>query len=61
MLEWVKDFGKTTGMDFIRLDYQRGREALQRLYLGHGFSEVAEMTNHDGDLMVKAECKLNGH
>ena len=60
MLEWVKDFGKATGMDFVRLDYQRGRGALAGLYLAHGFSEVGEMTNRDGDLMVKAECVLDG-
>ena len=60
MLEWVKDFGRATGRDFIRLDYQRGRGTLRRLYLAHGFAEVEEMTNHDGDLMVKAECRLDG-
>ena len=60
MLEWVKDFGRAAGMDFIRLDYQRGRGALAGLYLAHGFLEVGEMKNRDGDLMVKAECVLDG-
>ena len=60
MLEWVKDFGRAAGMDFVRLDYQRGRGALAGLYLAHGFLEVGEMKNRDGDLMVKAECVLDG-
>jgi GNAT superfamily N-acetyltransferase len=58
MLEWVKEYGKEKGKDFIRLDYEKRRTYLRNMYLKHGFIDVNEMTTNEGHLLILAECEL---
>ena len=58
MLNWVKEFGKQNGKDFIRLDYEKRRKYLRNMYLQSGFVDIEYMNQNKGFELVKAEYKL---
>jgi len=58
MIEWIKQYGKQNGKAYIRLDYQRKREYLRKLYFSHGFVDVEELQLEDGVILTKAECRI---
>jgi hypothetical protein len=55
ILDWLKEFGLGMGKDFIRLDYDNQRPAIQKLYTDNGFVVVENLVNEDGKSMAKAE------
>lgn len=58
ILDWLKEFGLRLGKDFIRLDYDHGRPAIQKLYTDNGFMVVEKILNEDGKVMTKAEYRI---
>lgn len=58
MIQWVKDYGKKMKKEFIRLDYQKRREYLRKMYLENGFIDQIEIENDEGDLLLLAEYKI---
>ena len=58
MLEWIKDYGKENGKQYIRLDYYKNRTYLRNLYLRHGFNDVEELETENWEIMIKGEYKI---
>jgi hypothetical protein len=58
ILEWVKDYGKSKDKNYIRLDYEKQREYLRKMYLKHGFEDIEIMHAENGFDIIKAECRL---
>jgi GNAT superfamily N-acetyltransferase len=58
ILNWVKEFGKLNGKNYIRLDYETRRKYLRKMYLNSGFVDVEYMNQNKGFEIVKAEYKL---
>ena len=58
MLEWVKEYGKLNGKNFIRLDYEKSRDYLRNMYKGHGFEDIGEMRTDEGSLLVLGEYRI---
>jgi GNAT superfamily N-acetyltransferase len=58
ILNWVKEFGKQNGKDYIRLDYETRRKYLRNMYLNSGFIDIEYMNQNKGYELVKAEYKI---
>jgi GNAT superfamily N-acetyltransferase len=58
ILEWVKKHGRINHKDYIRLDYEKQREYLRKMYLKNGFEDIEIMHAENGYDIVKAECRL---
>jgi len=58
ILEWAKDYCRSEGRPWIRLDYQKERAYLRRLYQGHGFKDSGELPREGGGILVLAEYAL---
>lgn len=58
ILEWVKDYARTMGKEFVRLDYNEERTYLKGMYLSHGFVQMGVVENDDGDSLVIAEYAI---
>jgi hypothetical protein len=58
MLEWIKDYGKEQGKQFVRLDYSKERSYLRSMYLRHGFKDIEELKMKGGEVMIKGEYKV---
>ena len=58
ILDWIKGYGKKQGKEYIRLDYEKEREYLNKLYEKHGFKDVEQVKMEDGSIFMKAECKV---
>jgi Acetyltransferase (GNAT) family. len=57
-LEWVKRYGRERGADFVRLDYEKRREYLRRMYLRQGFEDAREIETEDGEVIVLGEHRV---
>jgi GNAT superfamily N-acetyltransferase len=55
ILEWVKEFGGKKGKAYIRLDYEKRRDYLRKMYLKHGFQDYSEMKTSEGNTLVLAQ------
>jgi hypothetical protein len=58
ILGWVKDYGSKKKKEYIRLDYQKQRDYLRKMYLGHGFIDKDEIIQDDGSILVLGEYKI---
>lgn len=57
ILEWVKNNGKMNHKEYIRLDYEKQRDYLRKMYLRNGFKDIEIMHAENGYDIVKAECR----
>jgi hypothetical protein len=58
ILEWIKKYGKLNGKQYIRLDYDKTRVYLDKLYTSHGFYMIEEYDTIDGYHIKKSEYKI---
>jgi len=58
ILDWVKNYGKQMGKEYIRLDFNESREYLKQLYYGNGFIKVRVYEENDKHKLVLAEIKI---
>ena len=58
VLNWVKQFAKEKGKDFIRLDYELERIPLRKMYLSNGFKDIEEIKAYGNKRVIKAEYVL---
>jgi len=58
ILDWVKEYGRQNGKDFIRLDFEEDREYLKKLYYGNGFIKRGMVKADSGKEITLAECVL---
>ena len=55
VIDWVKQFAKEQGKNYIRLDYELDRSPLRGMYLANGFEDVEEIKAYGNKRMIKAE------
>lgn len=58
ILNWIKNYGKENGKKYLRLDYFKEKQGLNRFYNDNGFYKVEEVKFKDRGIIIKAECKL---
>jgi GNAT superfamily N-acetyltransferase len=58
ILNWLKHYGIEKGKDYIRINYQKHRTYLRKLYLKSGFIEVREIWQDDNSILVLGEYGL---
>ena len=58
ILNWVKEYGKEMGKDYIRLDFDEERTYLKKMYFSHGFKPIEKVITEDGHEITKAEYKI---
>jgi GNAT superfamily N-acetyltransferase len=58
ILNWVKRYAKDNKQDYVRLDYNENREYLKKMYTRHGFETIERMRNESGNLLIKAQYKI---
>jgi len=59
ILDWVKNYGKGKGKEFIRLDFNEKREYLKGMYYGNGFKKVEVIMEDESNRIVLAEYRIN--
>jgi hypothetical protein len=55
IVNWLKHYGKEKGKDYIRINYQKHRTYLRKLYLKSEFIEVKEIIQNDNSILVLGE------
>ncbi len=58
ILNWIKKYGIDNGKKYLRLDYFKEKQGLNRFYNDNGFYKVEEVKFKDRGTIIKAECKL---
>lgn len=58
MIEWIKIHAIELGKQYIRIDYMKSRPYLRSMYLKHGFEDIEELKQADGEILMKAEYKI---
>jgi GNAT superfamily N-acetyltransferase len=58
ILNWVKDYGKQKGKEYIRLDFEEEREYLRKMYYGNGFKKIGIVMDGKGKEITIAEYKI---
>ena len=58
ILDWVKEYGRKNGKDYIRLNFNENREYLKKMYYGNGFQFVAVHSEKGSNKAVLAEYQI---
>ncbi len=58
MLDWVKEYGRKNGKDYLRLDFDETREYVKNMYESNGFIPVDRVHDKKGKPLIKAEFAL---
>jgi hypothetical protein len=58
MLDWVKEYGRLNGKDNVRLDYQKNRSYLRKMYISNGFIDISEIDVDESNILVLAETRI---
>jgi GNAT superfamily N-acetyltransferase len=58
ILDWVKEYGKQKGKEYIRLDFEEDREYLKKMYYGNGFNKIGIVIDEKGKEITIAEYKI---
>jgi GNAT superfamily N-acetyltransferase len=58
LLEWIKRYAREKGKKYVRLDYDKTRAYLRKLYPHHGFRDVREADREDGYHLQLAEYEV---
>lgn len=59
ILDWVKEYGKKNGKDYIRLDFEEDREYLKNMYYGNGFIKKGFVLDEKGKPITIAEYAIS--
>lgn len=59
ILDWVKEYGKQLGKEYIRLDFNEKREYIKNMYYGNGFRFVSNFEETEKHKLVLAEYFIN--
>ena len=59
ILNWVKEYGKKMGKEYIRLDFEEERTYLKNIYYSHGFKPIEKIIDTTGHAITKAEYKIH--
>lgn len=58
IINWIKEYGKNNGKKYLRLDYFKEKQGLNRFYADNEFYKVDEINYRDRGIIIKAEYQL---
>ncbi len=58
IIDWIKEYAKNNNKDYVRIDYDKKREYLDKLYKLNGFVDVGEYEIRPGLILTKSEYKI---